>query len=955
MKSLYSLFFAFSITLTYAQVQPQLIKDINLEDNIESGSNPQFIGKNDNYIFFTAEDKQHGRELWVSDGSSIRTELHMDHNRDPQDKDSRIAKERCLSTEDYLFYNAYSIQEGYKLYRTNGRYYSTRVGSSTSTEITLTEHLSLFKNEVYFVSNGYLWKITDYPREATPIVEINHSDFTNSEISDHNLSKKAFPVLGDYMYFINGRELWKTNGTASGTQKVFTSAGEIGEMLVHNSKLFFTDKANNRLLSTDGTTFDEVRNFGQVNPGNPYGPTSLTASGDDLYFLANSTANNQWSLYKLEKFQSTPEIIFTTNINPDEPSFGLVLDYNYEVYFSKKDDTFGVELFKTEGVAGQAYLIKDLSESGSSNPSHPVVSNYEIFFTINPENEAPCLMKTDGTTSGTVMLKSLLPGSGMLEEGIFPFGSNLYFAGEISDYGNELWICDGSPEGTTQLVDINSLKTDLDKLNFQQIGSRVMFNADNGADGNELWISDGTESGTFMLKNLSSSDAFNHYYPFYTQKVNDKHYFMAFNGDYNRKLWVTEGSEQSTKLVLPAGGNNDDFGSYGIMAGLDKLYMLGDDLWISDGTEAGTKKAWSISVSGNSNPINPTEIDGKLLVMANDGVHGRELWSTDGTEEGTFMVKDICPGSPSGYNPSYQRSKNTKNKTYFTANDGSLGLWESDGSSEGTKNLYDLPFRTNCDIINTTDDYAFYITEYYGIKKLYSIKESTSEITYLRLLTPEALNPDPGTLIPFNNKMYFLGSDYDNNTYLWSTNGTIDGTTKLSLLYESYDQFRVEQKWEHGGKLYFTFFDATEVKMEIWYTDGSTSGTQKLYTFEEDPGKIKAMQHIGNDIVYIAESSNSGRGLYKLANLTTGIKDNNAAGAELMVFPNPAKDFVQVQSLMDIAQYSLLSPEGKTIVSNHNPHHRNFKLDLKNVISGVYVLQIVTTDGNTNRRKIIVQ
>src|SRR5438874_7979488 len=38
-------------------------------------------------------------------------------------------------------------------------------------------------------------------------------------------------------------------------------------------------------------------------------------------------------------------------------------------------------------------------------------------------------------------------------------------------------------------------------------------------------------------------------------------------------------------------------------------------------------------------------LNGSLLYVDNDDVHGLEIWRTDGTQAGTRMVKDINPGA----------------------------------------------------------------------------------------------------------------------------------------------------------------------------------------------------------------------------------------------------------------------------------------------------------------------
>ena len=71
----------------------------------------------------------------------------------------------------------------------------------------------------------------------------------------------------------------------------------------------------------------------------------------------------------------------------------------------------------------------------------------------------------------------------------------------------------------------------------------------------------------------------------------------------------------------------------------------GQELWKSDGTEAGTILVKNISsISTSSGPLSLTNVNGVLYFIANDNINGIELWKSDGTEAGTVLVKDIYPG-----------------------------------------------------------------------------------------------------------------------------------------------------------------------------------------------------------------------------------------------------------------------------------------------------------------------
>ena len=79
----------------------------------------------------------------------------------------------------------------------------------------------------------------------------------------------------------------------------------------------------------------------------------------------------------------------------------------------------------------------------------------------------------------------------------------------------------------------------------------------------------------------------------------------------------------------------------------------GQELWVSDGTSAGTVLVKDINAgSNNSGPSNLVSLgNGTVLFSATDGVvNGTELWVSDGTSAGTVLVKDINAGT-SGSSP----------------------------------------------------------------------------------------------------------------------------------------------------------------------------------------------------------------------------------------------------------------------------------------------------------------
>ena len=64
-----------------------------------------------------------------------------------------------------------------------------------------------------------------------------------------------------------------------------------------------------------------------------------------------------------------------------------------------------------------------------------------------------------------------------------------------------------------------------------QLNDKLYFRADDGETGTELWVSDGTTEGTQLVADINPGSGYSS--PDYLIELNDKLYFSANDGDTN--------------------------------------------------------------------------------------------------------------------------------------------------------------------------------------------------------------------------------------------------------------------------------------------------------------------------------------------------------------------------------------------------------------------------------------
>jgi len=182
------------------------------------------------------------------------------------------------------------------------------------------------------------------------------------------------------------------------------------------------------------------------------------------------------------------------------------------LYFSADDGAHGHELWVTDGTPKGTTLFKDIypGEKGAlqnqNYHGYPLFGG-RLFFWADDGTHGVELWITDGTPEGTTLLKDIYPGTGRSGPNqITSFGGRLFFSADDGTHGLELWVTDGTPEGTRLFKDINpgnppAMRTE-GSQDFVALGDRLFFAADDGAHGMELWVTDGTPEGTSLVKDL---------------------------------------------------------------------------------------------------------------------------------------------------------------------------------------------------------------------------------------------------------------------------------------------------------------------------------------------------------------------------------------------------------------------------------------------------------------------
>lgn len=490
----------------------------------------------------------------------------------------------------------------------------------------------------------------------------------------------------------------------------------------------------------------------------------------------------------------------------------------------KSDGTVAGTKLYSDGTPGGITPIKKFTQSDIF--VYGVTEDGKLYF-----NQDCTIWRTDGTEQGTIPLKDLCQINGGSKRDAVSIGNVLFFVAR-DDFGEELWMTDGTPEATVRVTDIYPGGFSSDVRDLVASKNRLFFIARDQDLHAGLWKVNKDGTGLVKLKEMTVPTGSNPWDCCSVSATKDDSIYIqdALSGQY----WVSEGTVTGT---VPS-----SIQAYIVAASQGKPVLFAPDkqnLWKTDGTEANT----AILTDTQFSQLHVIGwINGVLVFQEYEGI-----WRSDGSLTGTYKFQDNTSAWFAQLN----------DLLYF--NLGSK-LWKSDTTSTGTIEIASLPTSHSDPLLDDFGDYktlaageSFNFVPSIGLTSSgdeiwhsTGISESTQLVAQIYPAAPGYSRPGrihrlwdaigdqmyfdafqfADGIPPFQNSriqtvdmLQDVPVEQPNKYSLWKSDGTANGTMKVIEVSDGF----LGYQGTVGNTLFFSVGQT-----QLWRSDGSTTGTTQL-------------------------------------------------------------------------------------------------------------------------------
>jgi len=771
------------------------------------------------------------------------------------------------------------------------KFFSVDVASGTSEEITSPTIGFPYNGEINSV-NGKLilggantYSIGSHATAFDP----NTGDFTvlvTTNTSGPSNPQYFFQNNG-FLYFTSYDgttfHLWRTNGTPEGTIQLstdtffngarYTSLGTSNLVLAKSS-----GSSYDRLYVTDGSVENTtlVKDFSvDVDPGRfstHYENNYVVDQTSIVFVILRGSSREVW--YSDGTIENT-EMLFSLDNSVAFVDQLAVFDGGlyYNKYWSENGVTHS-SLNKYDFDSEQSTEIKGF-EGARVGEMHATDSYLLFTDEIN-------MWATDGTTEGTLLLHDDLVPFGRVNEFLNMADGSVIFRGYSSENGGELWVSNGTAQGTTLIQDVfpgtTSAIPQSQDFPVQLFQDGILYLLLDSPDiGLEFWQSDGTIGGTHAVSDVNNilaepsliSSAYNDHYLFAEiQGVSESDgYLLEENSAAFQKVPEDEHG-MSVGRILSLGNdiffsNNtnpkeiykiDEAGSLETISFLESnqvdnvsdLYHVGGKLiftgsvpttppfveyltFLSDGSPQNTYSIGSFYMGGAFFPetfgmLNENE----MLLAGGDffsaNINGVELRKGGIVSGETSLLKDIIPGAGNSNPNNFHKFEGVL--FFFTADENdeyhSKYLWKSDGTQDGTELVYDFGDSDGLKILSSGQNLIILASETYGSSDMsIYMSDGSSEGTQLlhSIGTHYFYNAVPYPIIQGDNYVIYLNNENFNYSLI-SIGPTLEEITLIPNCSP------IKAYWKKDNLIFLMTSNGA-----LYRTDGTVSGTVMIDDF----------------------------------------------------------------------------------------------------------------------------
>lgn len=741
-------------------------------------------------VFFRADDGQHGTEFWYSDGTKPGTKLLLDASKEVPDKKGYLPDSGGLTNADFRLTEQYL-------------YFTAR---------------NLIHHDYKQPFSTTLWRIARNTTEAIKVKQLSSTgtSFTTLLYADKD-SVYYYQPVDNGRQFDNGSQvdLWVLDIATEKTRRLGRLGGEgkhMGGSLYNPLKisgfLYFwyagADKNNSNISELWRISREKIQKVFTVPDNEGHHGSKQYAFADQVFFAAHKNPQTPGFVWRSDSRSAAPEPV-AIRLDQDKVAWYLRIQ---QYFFIEVNDhlLFSIPDEKQERPIVRAISKEDPQQAvavGSFNSFIPVTpslssTNDGLLF-INGDE----IWQTDGTQSGTRKLttyshslKDWQQDSHWINGLEQPFpditpvklsNGKLLFNLNDRRYGSELWVSDGSTQGTKLVKDINTAPAGPEISDLIQAGSTWYFIREG-----RLWFSDGSSTGTKEITEIPE-----HQVP----QRSDSSIAAAETGQYayaiTRQKTDTSGSEF-----------------------LHTLWRLNNDQAVKLKTFRGF-----VDLSSGRSAAYMTE----YLTDNHQGKqqHRFVVWKiTDITQEPTLLIQSLRKSHQHRINLSGETESGFLYSTHSTQ----TGASDTFVFNEATRTSKQIEAPFNPLYFNTAQRFIRLTTPTHGVSQTSSVAVFDAQKQDFKILA-EFPNQYPINAVSMDNGLFFLLSNQEQGSYLWHL---ADDQQTLQQVKQFPPEQAVRFSKAIKQHLYLnvtgkqTDISLTSEFTQVWISDGTATGTRKI-------------------------------------------------------------------------------------------------------------------------------